>query len=497
MESMEEMRRRGRSGDEFEDAAHEVSETGCAGQIRAPGGEVDAGEDNLVEALVAEAFDLVDHDTGGDGAGIATTEGDDAEGAAVVAAVLDLDIGAVAAKAVDKVPGGFGDTHDVVDHHRFGVARGDAGPAFGGHLFAVAEDKADLLHGRETVGFGLGGAARYDHFRTGGFPRQASDFLLAFAHGFGGDRAGVDDDRVGKARRIGQFAHRLAFVGVQAAAKGGDFGGGHYPASGKKTPSKTWAVGPVIQTPSSRQSTLMRPPSRSMAMVRPVNPRRAAATATAQEEEPEASVTPTPLSQTRILRWSGPVHAGELHVGAFGEQGVVFDFRPPGFEVDGLGVVHEEGAMGVAHAGGDGGAIDGQGEGVDVFGQGDRLPNRGSGWPMLTRVRSSPASSHARRPRSVRRVQAALPRFIHQVPGDATGGVAASRRERAIGVVESELGGDLRVGFDDGQLVEAHTAVPVADGARQISRHRYAALAGVDHDEIVAKPVHFHEGQAG
>ena len=51
---------------------------------------------------------------------------------------------------------------------------------------------------------------------------------------------------------IGHFAHRLGLIGVEPAAKGRKDGRlGVHP---RQTPSKTCAVGPVIQTPSSRQS---------------------------------------------------------------------------------------------------------------------------------------------------------------------------------------------------------------------------------------------------
>ena len=62
-------------------------------------------------------------------------------------------------------------------------------------------------------------------------------------------------------------------------------------------PLNTCAVGPVIQTPSSRQSTSSSPPSRWTATCRSTRPKRAAATAAALEPDPDAGVTPAPRSQ--------------------------------------------------------------------------------------------------------------------------------------------------------------------------------------------------------
>ena len=61
---------------------------------RPPAGQIDAGQHNFVEALVHQPLDLVDHNARRDRPRIAATVRDDAKGAAVIAAVLDLHIGA-------------------------------------------------------------------------------------------------------------------------------------------------------------------------------------------------------------------------------------------------------------------------------------------------------------------------------------------------------------------------------------------------------------------
>ena len=110
------------------------------------------------------------------------------------------------------------------------------------------------------------------------------------------------------------WQQRLAFCPdgdiFQAAAKGRKderFHGWAARNSGDSQPSKTCATGPVIQTPSSRQSISSTPPSRSSVTCRPVRPRRWAATAVAQAPDPHARVMPAPRSQTRIRRWSVPI----------------------------------------------------------------------------------------------------------------------------------------------------------------------------------------------
>jgi hypothetical protein len=86
---------------------------------------------------------------------------------------------------------------------------------------------------------------------------------------------------------------------------------------------------------------------------------------------------------------------------------------------------------------------------------------------------------------------------LHLMARDAACGVAAGRREGPVGVVEDkpEVGGV--VGFDYRKLVEADAAMTVRQRARKLRRHRARGHPRVDHDEIVAQPMHLHEGQAG
>ena len=92
---------------------------------------------------------------------------------------------------------------------------------------------------------------------------RPADRLAGLALGLGGDGAGVDDDRVGQARRRARAADHLALEGVQPAAEGDDLDARHRheltpirESSGVEArPRRLSAAGPVMMTwPSSRQS---------------------------------------------------------------------------------------------------------------------------------------------------------------------------------------------------------------------------------------------------
>ena len=206
-----------------QDAHHQIAQTRRAGQVAAPAGQVHTGQHHLVVAAIHQPPDLIHDDARRDGARIPTAKRDDAEGAAMVAAVLHLNIGAGArAEAVDQVPGGFGDGHDVVDLHRLGLPYeigGDPGPCPGLHLFGVADHQVDLAHVAEGPGLRLRGAAGDDEPRVRVRAAELADLLACFPNGLSGHGAGVDDDGILDTGGGGQFPHRLGLVGVQAAAQ--------------------------------------------------------------------------------------------------------------------------------------------------------------------------------------------------------------------------------------------------------------------------------------
>ena len=208
-----------------EQAAHCLAEAGCTWQVAAIGAEIDAGQHQLAAAAFDQGAGLGGDLTQRHAAVITAAIGDDAEGAAVVAAVLHLDEGACAAlEAGDQMRRGGAHRHDVVDRNRRGIARQKTR---GMELFGVADHAVDLGHGGVTRGIDLCGAAGDDDAGLGVGAPCAPDRLARLALGFRRHRAGVEDHRALKAGGSGMAAHDFRFEGVQAAAEGDDFGRAH------------------------------------------------------------------------------------------------------------------------------------------------------------------------------------------------------------------------------------------------------------------------------
>ena len=75
-------------------AAQEIEEAGAGREVAPPGAEIDAAENNFLEARIAEATDFGKDSVGRKAATFAADERDNAEGAAIVAAVLNFEGGA-------------------------------------------------------------------------------------------------------------------------------------------------------------------------------------------------------------------------------------------------------------------------------------------------------------------------------------------------------------------------------------------------------------------
>ena len=102
--SIEDRRRRGSSGTRRSSRRDQLAERGLARQVLAVGGQVDPGQHDLAVAGVDQAARLLDHLARRHAPARAAAIGNDAERAAVIAAVLHLDEGARAAvEAVDQV----------------------------------------------------------------------------------------------------------------------------------------------------------------------------------------------------------------------------------------------------------------------------------------------------------------------------------------------------------------------------------------------------------
>ena len=165
-----------------QDAHHQIAKTRAARQVRAPGCQIHPGQHNLCKTLVHQPLDLLDHHARRHRPRISATVRNDAEGAAMVAAVLHLHIGAVAAEAVDQMARRFAHRHDVIDLNPLRradqIRHGKVRPRLCLHLLMVADHAGHFGHCGKSFRFSLRGAARHDHRRTRVFPRQPADFLL-------------------------------------------------------------------------------------------------------------------------------------------------------------------------------------------------------------------------------------------------------------------------------------------------------------------------------
>ena len=54
---------------------------------------------------------------------------------------------------------------------------------------------------------------------------------------------------------------------------------------------------------------------------------------------------------------------------------------------------------------------------------------------------------------------------------------------------------ETRAQRNDGKLIKSDAPVPVGDGRNAAGRENRLTFSRINHDEIIAKPVHFHEGQ--
>ena len=177
-----------------------------SGQILPPGGDLDAGEHDLVIALLRQLPGLLRRPLQGQGTYPAPGVGDDAVGAEVDAAVLDLQHGPGAAlqaaggqllkvqAAEGVVQGGDGLPLPCGALHQLHKARPVAGAADQVH--------PQLLH---VAGMGLGIAAAHgDHRVRRGLPGPADDLPGLFVAD-GGDGAGVDEIGVRRPLEGDQF----------------------------------------------------------------------------------------------------------------------------------------------------------------------------------------------------------------------------------------------------------------------------------------------------
>src|SRR5215210_2128004 len=268
----------------------------------------------------------------------------DAEGAAVIAAVLHLDEYPRQAVlvALQEMGGHLRDAHDVGDGDLFtgldpelcsAFERGASrAPGFRAHLVIVAEHAIDFRHAREHVWLRLRRTTGDHDPQLRPRPLEPPDRLPRLRHRFIGDRATVDDDGFAEPGVLGVAGDHLGFEGVEPATKGDDFHAHVTPHSryateansdGSKRPSYSKLAVPVINTWSSRSrhSMVSSPPGRAICTVRLARFRRAAATAVAHAAEPQAFVNPAPRSQVRIVMWSRSTMCANVMLARSGKIG--------------------------------------------------------------------------------------------------------------------------------------------------------------------------------
>ena len=203
-------------GHQGEQPPHQLAQSRRPRQVGAVRGDVDAGQHHLLVPRLDQGANLRHHRADRHAAVGAAAERDDAERAAMVAALLHLHEG-------PRPAGEFGDQmrrrlarrHDV--GHR---ARGARRPAFRPQLVRVAQHAVHAGQLRPRRRIDLRRAAGDHDARTWPLARRATDRLARLALRLGRHRAGVDDHRVGQSG--GVAAHHLALVGVQPAAEGED-----------------------------------------------------------------------------------------------------------------------------------------------------------------------------------------------------------------------------------------------------------------------------------
>lgn len=198
----------------LENGLNEVNKAQTAGQIASPASEIDTAEDDLA-VVTGEVADL-GNDIGQGGTPTPTADsGDDAEGAAIAASVLDLEVGpgtvfaciddrTGAELSCDRAGMNAAVILDLVHD------RGDLG------FVGIADDPVNTFDGCDFVGRTLGVAAGYEQLSAGVVTLHIADHAAGVHVSAVGDSAGVQDNEVSICRGGGSLpagAFKLRFDG--------------------------------------------------------------------------------------------------------------------------------------------------------------------------------------------------------------------------------------------------------------------------------------------
>src|SRR4051812_43843083 len=88
---------------------------------------------------------------------------------------------------------------------------------------------------------------------------------------------------------------------------------------------------------------------------------------------------------------------------------------------------------------------------------------------------------------------------LQQKPSDATARVQARLRFGAVDIVNAQpcMRPAHRGMFDDQKLIAPNAEMPIADPADLFWAWRIGPLTAIDHDKVVAQPMHLQEGSPG
>src|SRR5438067_4880354 len=192
------------------------------------------------------------------------------------------------------------------------------------------------------------------------------------------------------------------------------------------------------------------------------------------------------------------LHRRDADICALWMQLVVFGARPDLSEVDLLGTRHKEGGVRIADIGANRLPQWTEREidpiGVHLAGERDIAP-AGARRPHIDRDILVRQHLGFEETGDCLDARPAVAGFLGEQPGDAAGGVAASLGLTAIGIDDAHryLCRRMARRLDQDQLIAADPDTPVGDIPRHLGIDRDGIAAPIEHDEIVAEPMHFTE----